>query len=59
MYKIVDRRPGDVATCYANADKALAELNWKTEKKQLKICAETHGIGNLKIQMVTRVNVDF
>lgn len=40
-YKIVDRRPGDVATCYANADKALAELNWKTEKTIEDMCRDT------------------
>lgn len=40
-YKIVDRRPGDVATCYANADKALAELNWKTEKAIEDMCRDT------------------
>ena len=31
-YKIVDRRPGDVAECYANPSKALRELEWKAEK---------------------------
>lgn len=31
-YKIVPRRAGDVAICFANADKALNELNWKTTK---------------------------
>lgn len=40
-YKIVDRRPGDVATCYANADKALAELNWKTENTIEDMCRDT------------------
>ena len=30
--KIVDRRPGDVAECYANPSKALRELEWKAEK---------------------------
>ena len=30
-YTIVDRRPGDVAACYANAEKALDILGWKTE----------------------------
>lgn len=40
-YKIVDRRPGDVATCYANTDKALAELNWKTEKTIEDMCRDT------------------
>lgn len=31
-YKIVDRRPGDIAMCYANPSKALKELEWKAEK---------------------------
>jgi len=30
-YDIVDRRPGDVAACYANADKAKELLNWQAE----------------------------
>ena len=30
-YKIVDRRPGDIASCYADPSKALRELNWKAE----------------------------
>ena len=30
-YKIVDRRPGDIATCYADPTKAYKELGWKAE----------------------------
>ncbi|ACE84548.1 UDP-glucose 4-epimerase GalE [Cellvibrio japonicus] len=30
-YKVVARRPGDIASCYANADKAKAELGWQAE----------------------------
>lgn len=30
-YKIVNRRAGDVAQCYADASLALAELDWKAE----------------------------
>ena len=30
-YEIVGRRPGDIATCYADATKAYEELQWKTE----------------------------
>lgn len=40
-YKIVNRRAGDIATCYANADKALTELNWKTEKTIEDMCRDT------------------
>lgn len=38
-YKIVPRRSGDVATCYANADKA--ELNWRTTKSIEDMCRDT------------------
>lgn len=30
-YKIVDRRPGDIATCYSNPEKAKNELGWVAE----------------------------
>ena len=30
-YKIVARRPGDIATCFADASKAEKELSWKAE----------------------------
>ena len=40
-YKIVPRRSGDVATCYANADKAYKGLNWKTTKSVEDMCRDT------------------
>ena len=39
-YKIGPRRAGDVASCYADASKALAELKWKTERDMTKMCAD-------------------
>jgi len=30
-YEIVDRRPVDIATCYADVRKAERELDWKAE----------------------------
>jgi UDP-glucose 4-epimerase len=30
-YTLVDRRPGDVAACYADATRAKEELNWVAE----------------------------
>lgn len=30
-YKITSRRSGDIATCFANPEKAFKELNWKAE----------------------------
>ncbi len=31
-YEIRERRAGDIGTCYAKPDKALAELGWKTQR---------------------------
>ncbi len=31
-YKTVERRPGDIGTCYADASKAYLEMNFKTSK---------------------------
>ncbi len=40
-YQIVGRRTGDIAECYANAKKALAELRWKTDKTIDDMCVDT------------------
>ena len=39
-YRIVGRRPGDIATCYANPSKANEELNWNAEKGIKEICED-------------------
>ena len=39
-YKIVDRRPGDIATCYANPEKAYTQLGWKAENGIEEMCAD-------------------
>jgi UDP-glucose 4-epimerase len=39
-YNIVDRRPGDVASSYADSSKAEAKLGWKTEKSLTDACAD-------------------
>lgn len=31
-YRLTDRRPGDIATCYSDPSLALKELGWKTER---------------------------
>ena len=36
-----DRRPGDLPECYANADKALKLLGWKTEKTLEDMCRDS------------------
>jgi len=40
-YEIVDRRPGDVATCYADPSKAEAMLGWRAEKGIDAMCADS------------------
>ena len=40
-YVITARRPGDIATCYSNADLALQELGWKAENGIKEMCEDS------------------
>ena len=40
-YKIVDRRPGDLATCYADPAKSAEKLGWKAEKNLVDMCRDS------------------
>ena len=40
-YKIVDRRPGDIATCYAAPAKSAEVLGWKAEKSLEDMCRDS------------------
>jgi UDP-glucose 4-epimerase len=40
-YKIVGRRPGDIAACYADAAKARKELGWSADRDVDEMCADT------------------
>ena len=40
-YEIVDRRPGDIATCYADPKKANEELGWKAERGIKEMCEDS------------------
>nr|AHF24721.1 UDP-galactose 4-epimerase [uncultured bacterium Contig783] len=40
-YVIKDRRPGDIAECYADASKAYNELHWKAEYGIEDMCADS------------------
>lgn len=40
-YKVVDRRPGDVASCYASPAKAASELGWKATKSIDEACVDS------------------
>lgn len=39
-YVIKDRRPGDIAECYADASLAAAELGWKAEREVDEMCED-------------------
>lgn len=40
-YAIKPRRPGDIATCYADAAKAKAELGWEAEYDIARMCEDS------------------
>lgn len=40
-YEITGRRPGDVASCYADPTKAEKELGWKAERGLLDMCRDS------------------
>lgn len=40
-YKIVERRPGDIAVCYSNPEKAKKELGWETTKTLKDMCQDS------------------
>ena len=40
--KVFPRRPGDIATCYADASKAHLELGWKAEKTLDDMCRDAY-----------------
>ena len=40
-YKIVDRRPGDIATCYADPAKSAEKLGWKAELTLSDMCRDS------------------
>ena len=40
-YEIKERRPGDIATCFCDASKAMHELGWVAERGIEKMCADS------------------
>ncbi|XYJ09347.1 UDP-glucose 4-epimerase GalE [Telluria sp. B2] len=40
-YQIVDRRPGDIAKCYADPTRAREELGWVATRDVAQMCADT------------------
>ena len=49
-YKIVDRRPGDIATCYSDPSKAEKELRFKTTKTLEDMCKDSWNYQKNKIK---------
>ena len=39
-YELVDRRPGDIAACYADPEKAASELGWRAEFGIERMCTD-------------------
>jgi len=40
-YKIAPRRPGDIATCYSNPEKAKKEIGWEATKTLKDMCKDS------------------
>jgi UDP-glucose 4-epimerase len=40
-YTIMDRRAGDIPTCYADPSKAEKELGWKAERGIIEMCRDS------------------
>ena len=40
-YEIVDRRPGDIATCYADPAKSAEKLGWKAQRNLEDMCRDS------------------
>lgn len=41
LYEVVDRRPGDIAECYADANKARKILGWQAKKTLAEACTDS------------------
>ena len=40
-YEITDRRPGDIAVCYADPEKSARELGWRAERDLADMCRDS------------------
>ncbi len=47
-YQIVERRPGDIASCFARVDKAAKELGWKARLSLEDMCESTWRFQKMK-----------
>jgi UDP-glucose 4-epimerase len=42
-YEVVDRRPGDIASCYADVSKAKQEIGWTAKRDLIAMCCDSWG----------------
>ncbi|MBU3580987.1 UDP-glucose 4-epimerase GalE [Polynucleobacter sp. AP-Capit-er-40B-B4] len=40
-FEVTERRPGDIASCYANADKAFKRMGWKSKRSLKNMCEDS------------------
>ena len=54
-YELVDRRPGDVASCYASCSLAETELGWRAERNLRDMCKYNHGrVPNTSLALILK-----
>lgn len=53
-YRIVERRPGDIASSYANVNKAYEELKWKTKLDTKDMVKDAWHFENMKDYTITK-----
>ena len=52
-YEIVERRPGDIASCYADASKAKRELGWTAKRDLVTMCRDAWRFEKNKLWDIT------
>jgi len=50
LYRITDRRPGDIAECYADSSLAEKELHWKAELTLEDMCRDSYNFTKKQIK---------
>ena len=53
-YEIIGRRPGDIATCYADVSKAKRELGWEAKHNIIAMCRDAWSFEKNKEQLSIR-----
>ena len=53
-YEIVDRRPGDIASCYADVSKAKRELGWEAKHNIISMCRDAWRFEKNRSQLKVR-----